>query len=45
MFDFVQGNILDSNVFAMKLRLEDFSLAALTQLRDQLRFEITFNSQ
>ena len=29
----------------MKLRLEHFSLAALTQLRDQVWFEITFSSQ
>ena len=42
IFYFVQGDILHGYVFAMKLSLEDLSLAALTQLRDQFWFEITF---
>ena len=45
IFDFVQGDKLHRYVFAMKLSLEDLSLAALTQLRDQIWFEITFDSQ
>ena len=38
-------DILHGHVFAMKFSLEHFSLAALTQLRDQFWFEITFHSQ
>ena len=45
IFDFVQGNVLHGYVFAMKLSLEDLSLAALPQLRDQIWLEITFYSQ
>ena len=45
VFDFIQGNILYGDVFAMELRLEDFSLATLTQRRDQVWFEITFNCE
>ena len=42
IFNFVQGDVLHGYVFSMKLRFEDFSLAALTQLRDQIWLEITF---
>ena len=41
MFQLVQGNILHGYIFAMKGRLEDFSLTAFTQFRDQFWFEVT----
>ena len=38
----IQWYILDSDIFAMKLRLENLGLAALTQLSFQVRLEITY---